>query len=79
MASSAMEDDATKPFAGPRPARWHMPHQQRPKPTEQRGKLPWAALLGQVIHTHKAPQEPNAPRVRLIVHRGIPLTMHRAM
>lgn len=65
---TVMEDDTTISLAGTRAARRYMPHPQLAKPAEQRGKLLRVGVLRQVVHTHKAPQEPKAPRVPFVVY-----------
>jgi len=68
-----VEDDTTISLAGPRAAHGYMPHPQWPKLAEQHGKLLWVAGLRQVVHTHKALQEPEAPRVHFIMRGGFSL------
>ena len=65
---TVLEDDTTVSLAGPRAARRYMPHPQLAKPAEQCGKLLRVVVLWQVVHTHKAPHELEAPRVPFVVH-----------
>jgi hypothetical protein len=58
---TVLEDHVTKPATRPSTIEGYIPTPQRSKLEKKTSELLWAALLRQVIHTHKTSQEPKTP------------------
>ena len=58
---TVLEDHITKTATQHRAIEGYIPTPQRSKLDEQTDKLLWAAVLWQVIHTHKTSQELETP------------------